>query len=74
MGRRSVLSVNGGVGAKKKKVLQDRYSITICGTRAKSRVPVTVARPRGWGAGIRLTDTYYGHAMGQAFRGVGPWV
>ena len=30
----------------KKKVPQDRYSITMCRTRAKSRVTVTVATPR----------------------------
>ena len=40
-----------------RKVPQDRYSITMCGTRAKSRVTVTVARLRGRGTGIRSTDT-----------------
>ena len=42
---------------KKKKVPQDSYSITMCRTRAKSSVTVTVARPLGWGICIRSTDT-----------------
>ena len=41
----------------------------MCGTRAKSRVTVTVARPQGCDTGIRLTDRYHGYAMGQAFLG-----
>ena len=56
----------------KKKVSQDRYSITKCGTRAKSRVTVTVARPRGWGTGIRSTDTVSQVRHGPSVPGVDP--
>ena len=55
---------------KKKKVPQDRYRITMCGMRAKSRVTVTVARPLGWGTGIRSTDTV-SRARGGRWRACG---
>ena len=60
-----LLSASGGSGAKKirMKKIAPRSLLYLsvlpcgmCGTQAKSCVTVRVARPRGWGTGIRSTD------------------